>query len=110
MKSAAFAPDLRAGCVGREYAFRKCKFIPPHIEKIFQPNRNNTWVVPPKSTTNFLPFLSGSGREATAAKIPLDGIWLGAAGNSSTANGYIRICTNKKQGAKIPLLKVLEGS
>ena len=30
MKSAAFAPDLRAGCVGREYAFRKCRFIPPH--------------------------------------------------------------------------------
>ena len=30
LKSAAFAPDLRAGCVGREYAFRKCRFIPPH--------------------------------------------------------------------------------
>ena len=33
---------------------------------------------------------------------------LGAAGNSSTEYGYIRICTNKKQEAKIPLLKVLE--
>ena len=33
---------------------------------------------------------------------------LGAAGNSSTANGYTKICTNEKQGAKIPLLKVLE--
>ncbi len=31
-----------------------------------------------------------------------------AAGNSSTEYGYIRICTNKKQEAKIPLLKVLE--
>ena len=30
--SAAFAPDLRAGYVGREYAFRKCRFILPHIE------------------------------------------------------------------------------
>ena len=40
--------------------------------------------------------------------IPLDGIGLGAAGNSSTEYGYISICTNKKQGAKIPLVKVLE--
>ena len=39
--------------------------------------------------------------------IPLDGIGLGAAGNSSTANGYTKICTIKNQGAKIPLLKVL---
>ena len=86
LKSAAFAPDLRAGCVGREYAFRKCKFIPPHIEKIFQPNRNNTWVVPPKSTTNFLPFLSGSGSEArqqvAAVPIPLDGIGRESSRNS----------------------------
>ena len=34
---------------------------------------------------------------------------LGAAGNSSTEYGYTKICTNEKQGAKIPLLKVLEG-
>ena len=32
---------------------------------------------------------------------------LGAAGNSSTEYGYTKICTIKKQGAKIPLLKVL---
>ena len=30
-----------------------------------------------------------------------------AAGNSSTEYGYTKICTIKKQGAKIPLLKVL---
>ena len=33
---------------------------------------------------------------------------LGAAGIRSTANGYTKICTNEKQGAKIPLVKVLE--
>ncbi len=33
---------------------------------------------------------------------------LGAAGNSSTEYGYISICTNKKKGVKIPLVKVLE--
>jgi hypothetical protein len=32
----------------------------------------------------------------------------GAAGNSSTEYGCTKICTNEKQGAKIPLLKVLE--
>ena len=47
---------------------------------------------------------------APSAKIPLDGILLGAAGIRSTEYGYTKICTNKKQGAKIPLLKVLEGS
>ena len=40
--------------------------------------------------------------------IPLDGIGLVAAGNSSTEYGYRKIRTNKKQEAKIPLLKVLE--
>ena len=25
-----FAPDLWVGCVGRVYAFRKCRLIPPH--------------------------------------------------------------------------------
>ena len=37
------------------------------------------------------------------------GFCAGAAGNSSTEYGYTKICTNEKQGAKIPLLKVLEG-
>ena len=45
---------------------------------------------------------------APSAKIPLDGILLGAAGIRSTEYGYTKICTNEKQGAKIPLLKVLE--
>ena len=44
--------------------------------------------------------------------IPLDGIGLGAAGNSSTEYGYIKICTTKKR-IKNPLvmkvLKVLRG-
>ncbi len=38
------------------------------------------------------------------------GLGAGAAGDSSTEYGYTKICTNEKQGAKIPLLKVLEGS
>ena len=38
----------------------------------------------------------------------MDGIWLGAAGIRSTEYGYTKICTNEKQGAKIPLVKVLE--
>ena len=57
-------------------------------------------------------FLSGSGREArqqvAAAQIPLDGIWLGAAGNSSTANGCTKICTTKKQSPKSNWVKVLK--
>ena len=40
--------------------------------------------------------------------IPLDGIGLGVAGNSSTEYGYILNLHNEKQGAKIPLVKVLE--
>ena len=44
--------------------------------------------------------------------IPLDGIGLGAAGNSITEYGYIKICTTKKR-IKNPLvmkvLKVLRG-
>ena len=68
LKSAAFAPDLRAGCVGREYAFRKCKFIPPHIEKIFQPNRNNTWVVPSQSSTNLNHFYPVAGERRQPPK------------------------------------------
>ena len=57
----------------------------------------------------FLPFLSGSGeRRQAAVQIPLDGIWLVAAGIRSTEYGYTKIFTNEKQGAKIPLLKVLE--
>ena len=64
--------------------------------------RNDTRVVPPQSSTNFLPFLSGSGEKArqqvaAAAQIPLDGIWLGAAGNSSTEYGY----TQKSYHVKI---------
>ena len=62
--------------------------------------------------TNFLPFLSGSGEKRQAvAQIPLDGIWLGAAGIRSTECGYTKICTNKKQGGENPpclkFLKVL---
>ena len=43
------------------------------------------------------PFLSGSGEKRQAvAQIPLDGIWLGAAGNRSTEYGFIKICTTEK--------------
>ena len=44
----------------------------------------------PPSVLNYLePFLSGSGEKRQAvAQIPLDGIWLGAAGNSNTEYGY----------------------
>ena len=62
----------------------------------------------PPLTTNLLPFLSGSGREATAAKIPLDGILLGSSRNSQHGKRLHQNQYNKKQGAKIPLLKVLE--
>ena len=59
--------------------------------------------------TNFLPLLSGSGEKRQAVvQIPLDGIWLVAAGIRSTENGYIRICKSPKKGVKIPLVKVLE--
>ena len=72
-----------------------------------QPKRNDPCVVPFNSILTFLPLLSGSGDEArqqvAAVQIPLDGIWLGAAGNSSTEYGYTRICTNKKKEDKNPL-------
>ena len=74
------------------------------VNKLHSPTR----VVPSRSSTNFLPFLSGSGREATAAKIPLDGILLGSSRNSQHGKRLHQNQYNKKQGAKIPLLKVLE--
>ena len=40
--------------------------------------------------------------------IPLDGIGLGAAGNSSTANGYTKIRTIKKEDQKSPCVEGLE--
>ena len=43
---------------------------------------NDPCVVPPDSNVTFLPLLSGSGREATAVKIPLDGILRGSSRNS----------------------------
>ena len=70
--------------------------------------RNDTWVVPPQSTTNLNHFYPVAERAAIAAlPIPLDGIGRGAAGIRSTEYGY------KKQhhlniGVKTPLLKVLE--
>ena len=71
--------------------------------------RNDPCVVPPLSTTNlnrFYPVAERDGSRTHSA----GGMRLGAAGNSSTEYGYTKICTNEKQGAKIPLLKVLEGS
>ena len=78
------------------------------LTSYIRPKRNDTRVVPSQSSTNFLPFLSGSGREATAAKIPLDGILLGSSRNSQHGKRLHQNQYNKKQGAKIPLLKVLE--
>ena len=46
------------------------------------PKRNDPRVVPPRSATNFLPFLSGSGSKAQAVPIPLDGIGCGSSRNS----------------------------
>ena len=67
----------------------------------------------PPLTTNlnhFYPVAERRQQVAAAVQIPLDGIWFVAAGIRSTANGYIQNLHNKKQEAKIPLLKVLEGS
>ena len=47
------------------------------------------FILPSVHHLTSLPFLSGSGEKRQAvAQIPLDGIWLGAAGNSSTEYGY----------------------
>ena len=60
--------------------------------------RNDPRVVPPHSTTNLNFFYPVAERAAVAAlPIPLDGIGRGAAGIRSTATGYNRICTNKKE-------------
>ena len=74
------------------------------------PKRNDPRVVPPQSSTNFLPFLSGSGREATAAKIPLDGILLGSSRNSQHGKRLHQNLHKQKRGFKIPLVEGLEGS
>ena len=64
---------------------------------------NDPRVVPPSHQLISMPFLSGSGEKRQAvAQIPLVGIWLGAAGIRSTANGYIRIRTTKSKGQKSP--------
>ena len=58
-----------------------------------------------------MPFLSGSGEKRQAvAQIPLDGIWLGAAGIRSTEYGYTQNLHNVKIEIKIQLVEVLEGS
>mgnify|MGYP001660510559 FL=1 len=50
------------------------------------------------------PFLSGSGEKRQAvAQIPLDGIGLGAAGNSSTEYGYIQNLHYVKIESKIQI-------
>ena len=57
------------------------------------------------------PFLSGSGEKRQAVvQIPLDGIWLGAAGNRSTEYGYTQNLHNVKIEIKIQLFEVLEGT
>ena len=99
--------------VGSCYSVRLSRLIGGYgivqpLTSYIRPKRNDTRVVPSQSSTNFLPFLSGSGREATAAKIPLDGILLGSSRNSQHGKRLHQNQYNKKQGAKIPLLKVLE--
>ena len=56
--------------------------------------RNDPRVVPPQSPTNLNHFYPVAG----------------AAGIRSMANGYTKNLHHKKKGAKIPLIKVLEGS
>ena len=64
--------------------------LPLTIGSRISPKRNDPRVVPPHSNVTFLPFLSGSGEKRQAvAQIPLDGIWLVAAGIRSTEYGYI---------------------
>ena len=71
---------------------------------------NDPRVVPPQSTTNLNRFYPVAGARRKPTKSRSMGCCAGAAGNSSTEYGYTKICTNEKHGAKIPLLKVLEGS
>ena len=71
--------------------------------------RNDTWVVPPQSSTNLNHFYPVAGARRKPTKSSSMGFCAGAAGNSSTEYGYTKICTNEKQGAKIPLIKVLAG-
>ena len=83
--------------------------LPLAIGSRISPKRNDPSVVPLHPNVTFLPFLSGSGEKQQAvAQIPLDGIWLGAAGIRSTEYGYIRIRTTKKEDQKSPWLKFLK--
>ena len=53
-------------------------------------------------------FYPVAGAKRKLTKFRLTEFCAGAAGNSSTEYGYTKIFTNEKQGAKIPLIKVLE--
>ena len=67
------------------------------------PTRNDTWVVPPHSSTNFLPFLSGSG-ESENVRISLAECGSEqpelVARNTAAKNQY-----NINIGGKIPLVR-----
>ena len=70
---------------------------------IFPPKRNDPRVVPPKSATNFLPFLSGGEEKRQAvAQIPPDGIWFVAAGICRAYPATENSAPQKHKG-KIPL-------
>ena len=73
------------------------------------PKRNGTWVSPFRPSTNILPLLSGSG-ESENVRISLAECGSQQPEFVARNTAALKICTKKKQGAKIPLLKVLEGS
>ena len=63
-----------------------------------------------RSLTNLNHFYPVAGARRKPTKSRSTGFCAGAAGIRNAKYGYTKICTNEKQGAKIPLLKVLEGS
>ena len=51
-----FAPDWWVGCVGRVYAFRKCRLIPPHQSLTRQ--TACSFLPPPRGSLCKIPFIS----------------------------------------------------
>ena len=62
----------------------------------------------PDSNVTSYHFYPVAGARRKPSQSRWTGLGAGAAGIRSTEYGYTKICTNEKQGANIPLLKVLE--
>ena len=93
--------------LSRQRLMRGDKFAPPTGMYPSPETEHPTCRSAFRSLTNLNHFYPVAGARRKPTKSRSMGFCAGAAGNSSTEYGYTKICTNEKQGAKIPLIKVL---